>query len=245
MFKAEIKSETFKNLMSVISTVVDEVKMTIHPDVLTMKAIDPMHVAMIDISVDKEAFISYEADDTEIGLDLDKIKSILKLAGPGDTIGMEHNPAQGMLVMTIGNIERRMGLVDSTSLSDPKVPAVELPASVKIRFDQLQKGIRAAESISDSDHIKIKVDTSGFEMSCTGDVDLASLKIPAAEIDMTMEAPVQSSYPLDYFSSIVKVVPSEFVEIQLDNNYPVKLNFEIAEGHAHITYLLAPRIENE
>ncbi len=245
MFKAEIKSETFKNLMSVISTVVDEVKMTIHPDSLTMKAIDPAHVAMIDTVVEKDAFISYEADETEIGLDLDKIRSVLKLAGPNDTICMEHDPDQGLLTMVIGNIERRMALVDTGSLSDPKVPKVDLPASVKVRLDQLQKGIRAAESVSDTDHIKIEVNTEGFELSCSGDTDLASLKVPASELEMSIEGAVHSMYPLDYFSNIVKVIPSEIVEIQLDVDYPVKLLFDLADGHAHITYLLAPRIENE
>ena len=234
MFNAEMKSETFKNLIHIIATVVDEVKMSIHPDSLTMKAIDPSHVAMIDMVVDKDAFISYEADDTEIGLDLDKIKSVLKLAGPGDTIRMSHNPEQGMLTVTIGNIERRMGLVDTGSLSDPKVP-----------LDQLQKGIRAAESISDVDHIKLEVNSEGFELSCAGDTDLASLRVPASELEISADAPAHSMYPLDYFSNIVKVIPSESVEVQLDTDYPVKLLFDIAEGHAHITYLLAPRIENE
>ncbi|MBO4502356.1 MAG: DNA polymerase sliding clamp [Candidatus Methanomethylophilus sp.] len=245
MFNAEMKSETFKNIIHIIATVVDEVKMSIHPDSLTMKAIDPSHVAMIDLMVEKDAFISYEADDTEIGLDLDKIKSVLKLAGPGDTIRMSHNPDQGMLTVTIGNIERRMGLVDTGSLSDPKVPKVDLAVSVKVPLDQLQKGIRAAESISDVDHIKIEVNPDGFELSCAGDTDLASLRVPASELEISAEDSAHSMYPLDYFSNIVKVIPSESVEVQLDTDYPVKLLFDIAEGHAHITYLLAPRIENE
>ena len=245
MFNAEMKSETFKNLIHIIATVVDEVKMSIHPDSLTMKAIDPSHVAMIDLVVDKGAFISYEADETEIGLDLDKIKTVLKLAGPNDTIRMEHDPDQGRLTITIGNIVRRMSVVDTSGMNDPKVPQMELPVSVKIPIDQLQKGIRAAESISD--HIKLMADPNGFELSCEGDMDYASLRVPVSDLEsIVADAPVTSLYPLDYFSNIVKVIPAgTVVDIQLDNDYPVKFLFNLAEGHARVVYFLAPRIENE
>lgn len=246
MFNAELKSETLKGLVYIVSTLVDEVKVTVRPDSIGIKAIDPAHVAMIDISVDKEAFVSYEADETELGLDLDKIKSVLKLAGPGDTIKMVHDPEQGRLTMTIGNIVRRMALVDTGSLNDPKVPQVELPMSAKLSIDQLQKGIRAAESISDADHVKIRIAPAGFELSCSGDTDLASLMVPADELEaLEADDEAQSLYPIDYFSNIIKAISSSSVNVLLDTDLPVKLLFDLADGHAHVTYLLAPRIESE
>lgn len=245
MFKAELKADTLKGLVYIISTLVDETKITINADSISMKAMDPAHVAMMEIVVDKDAFISYEADETEIGLDLDKIKTVLKLAGPSDTIRMEHDPDQGRLTITIGNIVRRMSVVDTSGMNDPKVPQMELPVSVKIPIDQLQKGIRAAESISD--HIKLMADPNGFELSCEGDMDYASLRVPVSDLEsIVVDSPVTSLYPLDYFSNIVKVIPAgTVVEIQLDNDYPVKFLFNLAEGHARVVYFLAPRIENE
>ena len=100
MFKAELKADTLKGLVYIISTLVDETKVAINADTISMKAMDPAHVAMMEIVVDKDAFISYEADETEIGLDLDKIKTVLKLAGPNDTIRMEHDPDQGTITLT-------------------------------------------------------------------------------------------------------------------------------------------------
>ena len=170
---------------------------------------------------------------------------MLKLAGPNDTIRMEHDPDQGRLTITIGNIVRRMSVVDTSGMNDPKVPQMELPVSVKIPIDQLQKGIRAAESISD--HIKLMADPNGFELSCEGDMDYASLRVPVSDLEsIVADAPVTSLYPLDYFSNIVKVIPAgTVVDIQLDNDYPVKFLFNLAEGHARVVYFLAPRIENE
>ncbi|MCQ2079943.1 MAG: DNA polymerase sliding clamp [archaeon] len=246
MFKAEIKADTLKTLVNVISTVVDEVKIAIHPDSLGIRAIDPARVAMINIDVSKEAFVSFEADEGEMGFDLDKIKNIIKLAGPGDTILMEHDPNQGRLSMTIGNIIRRMSLVDTNGMNDPSVPPLELGTKVQINADLLQKGMRATETI-DSDHIKMEADSEGFTLSCDNDLDFASLKVPASELKaLEAQQHVASSYSRDYFSNIVKSIPGNVpVSLQFDPDYPIKLLFELSDGNAHASYLLAPRIEGE
>lgn len=247
MFKVEIKAETFKNLINIVSTVVDEVKLTITPEAVIIKAIDPSHIAMIHVVVDSDAFISYEADDSEIGLDLGKIKSIFKLIGSGDVVAMEHDPDQGRLTIQIGNIVRRMALIETSGLSDPRVPNVELPVSAKLSLDQLQKGIRAAETVADTDnYFQIEIGQDGFELLCSNDVEMASLKVPAAElIEVVAPHTATSQYSLENFSNITKVIPSGAVEVDFDSDLPIKLLFDLADGHAHVTYLLAPRIEKE
>lgn len=122
MFKADLKSDTLKGLVNIISTLIDEVKFTITADGMTLKAVDAAHVAMIEMEVGKGAFESYEAEACEIGLDLDKVKSVLKLAASGDIIKMEQDDTHGRLVFKVGNITRRMNLVDTASMNDPKVP---------------------------------------------------------------------------------------------------------------------------
>jgi proliferating cell nuclear antigen len=53
-------------------------------------------------------------------------------------------------------------------------------------------------------------------------------------------------FPPDYLANIIKAIPSGTkVDIQLDNDYPVKLKFTLANGAAKVDYLLAPRIESE
>ena len=53
-------------------------------------------------------------------------------------------------------------------------------------------------------------------------------------------------FPLDYFSNLIKAMPSDIVvKIELDNDYPAKFNFNVAGDKGRVMYLLAPRIENE
>ncbi|MDR0309524.1 MAG: DNA polymerase sliding clamp [Candidatus Methanoplasma sp.] len=245
MFKAEIKSETLKGLVNIISTLIDEVKFAITPEGMTLKAVDPAHVAMIELNVGAKAFESYAASNMEIGLDLDKVKMVLKLAGPGDIIAMEQDESKGRFIFKIGNITRSMNLVETSSMSDPKVPQLTLSASAVMMVDQLQKGIKAAESISD--HISLRADTEFFELSCRGDTDDASLVLSGPDVE-SLEVPstVHSLFPLDYFSNIVKAIPAGTkVRVELDSDYPVKLVFGLAGGEAKVIYFLAPRIESD
>ena len=163
MFSAELKSDTLKGLVNIISTLIDEVKFTIKPEGMTLKAVDAAHVAMIEMDISKDAFESYSAEDTELGLDLDKVKGVLKLAGSGETIKMEQDDSTGKLVFKVGNITRRMSLIDTTGMNDPKVPQLNLTATIIVPIEELQKGIRAVESISD--HITLKAGPEFFEFS--------------------------------------------------------------------------------
>ena len=244
MFSADLKSDTLKGLVNIISTLIDEVKFTITPEGMTLEAVDAAHVAMIEMEVEKCAFDKYEAEDCEIGLDLDKVKDVLKLAASGDVIGMEQDDTHGRLVFKVGNITRRMNLVDTTTMSDPKVPQLSLTAKISLPVDELQKGIRAADKISD--HITLKAGPGYFDMFCEGDTDSVSLHLDGASVEVDSDSEVCSMFPLDYFSNIIKAIPAgTTVMVELDNDYPVKLVFSLADGNARVNYLLAPRIESE
>jgi len=245
MFKAIIKAETLKSVVYIVSTLVDEAKMTITPEQVTIKAIDPAHIAMLDVAIKAEAFNTYEADEGEIGLDLEKVKAVLKLADGSDEVFLEHDPEQCRLTMRIGVITRRMSLVDTSNMSDPKVPAIDIANHVKLTADVLKKGIKASEDISD--HILITIDPEGFDLTCQGDTDFASMRVGSADvIEVDTPSTVKSMYSLEYFSNIVKVIPDKtVVSVCLNDNYPVKLLFSLAEDNINVVYFLAPRIENE
>ncbi|MDR2866076.1 MAG: proliferating cell nuclear antigen (pcna) [Methanomassiliicoccaceae archaeon] len=246
MFKAEIKSDTLKGLVSVISTLVDEAKFSISEEGVNLKAVDPAHVAMVDLTIGKGAFESFSAGNgTEIGVDLDKMKDMLKLAGPNDIIMMEKDEVQGRLVIKVGNITRRMNLVDTAGMNDPKVPQLSLPVNVEVAISELQRGMKAAESVSD--HIALSADADAFELFCEGDTDSVSLKLPKEKLaSISASSKVRSLFPLDYFSNLVKAIPSDtVVKISLGNDYPVKISFTFANGNGNVGYLLAPRIEND
>lgn len=245
MFEAKVKAEVLKEVVDVVSTLVDEAKFNIGRDSAGVKAVDPAHVAMVDLTLDRSAFDAYKAEEGELGLDMDKMKEILRLARSGDAISLVHDEDKNRLVVTVGNTTRRMSLVDTAGMSDPKVPSLNLPAKLTVRTDELRQGIRASESISD--HIALKASASGFEIVSEGDTDTVSHVVPKELLeDLQCKDAVRSLFPLDYFSNMVKAITTApSVTISLGTDYPVKLEFRIAGGKGEVKYLLAPRIESE
>ncbi len=245
MFKARLKGDVLKEMIKVISTLVDEVKWNITTDGIDLKAVDPAHVAMVDLTLKKDAFEELEASDCELGIDIDKMKEVLSLAKAGDIIDMFHDEEHNKLVVRIENITRNMSLVDTMGMSDPKMPQLNLPATIKLAAAELNQGIKASESISN--HIALVANTEGFELSSQGDTDSVSLKLRKdLLLSLEVSEPVRSLFSLDYFSNMIRSVPSAgVVTLAIGQDYPAKMHFEIAEGNGNVTYLLAPRIEND
>ena len=86
MFQAKLRSDTLKGVVDVVSTLIDEAKFKIGENSIVLKAVDPAHVAMIDLTLGKEAFEQYSASETDLGLDLYKLKEVIRLSKSGDII---------------------------------------------------------------------------------------------------------------------------------------------------------------
>ena len=245
MFDATIKAETLKDVVAVVSTLVDEVKLNISKKGISLKAVDPAHVAMVNLSLHADAFEHLKATECELGLDIDKLKDVLKLALSDDTVTLHHDEERNRLVVGIGNVTRRMSLVDTTGMSDPQVPNLALPAHVTLATADLTRGIRASESVSD--HIVLVSGTDHFELSSEGDTDSVDLRLEKDQlVEIDCKEPVRSLFSLDYFSNMIKSIgAAETVSIHLGTNFPVMIKFKIAGDKGDVTYLLAPRIEND
>ncbi|MCU0852401.1 MAG: proliferating cell nuclear antigen (pcna) [Thermoplasmata archaeon] len=244
MFQAKARADVLKEVVNVVSTLVDEVKFTVNADGLTLRAVDPAHIAMVDLTLGKEAFEDFKADEAEIGIDIDKLNQFLKLARSDDVIDIKHDEDKRRLNIVVGDVTRRMSLIDTTGMSDPKVPSLNLPAKLTVKADDLVQGIKASETVSD--HIALTASPEGFEMTCEGDMDQVNWKKAKKDMEF-LEAPssVRSLFPLEYFANMLKAVPGgSSVTMFLGNDYPVKVEFQIAGGKGEVRYLLAPRIES-
>jgi len=244
MFQAKARADVLKEVVNVVSTLVDEAKFTVNSDGLTIKAVDPAHIAMVDLTLGKDAFEEFKADDAELGIDIDKLSQFLKLARSDDIVDLKHDEDKRRLNIVVGDITRRMSLVDTTGMSDPKVPSLNLPARITVKVDDLVQGIKASETVSD--HIALVASPDGFEMNCEGDLDQVNWKKAKKDLD-ELDAPssVRSLFPLEYFSNMLKAVSGgSSVTMHLGNDYPVKVDFKIAGGKGEVRYLLAPRIES-
>ncbi|MDH7506903.1 MAG: proliferating cell nuclear antigen (pcna) [Candidatus Thermoplasmatota archaeon] len=245
MFNAKVKSDVIKGIIEVTSPLVNEVKFNISKKGISLRAVDPAHVAMVDLQIDEKAFEEYKADDMELGIDMDKLNSIMRLASSGDVVTLEYDEESNKLIIKIGNLVRKMGLIDTAGMPEPKMPNLNLPAKVVLKASELTQGVRASEAVSD--HLALTVNKDNFELFAEGDTDTVNLKLPKdLLIDLNTNSKCKSLFSIDYFSNMIKPVKGDDpITIMIGNDNPIKVEFDIADNKGHVTYLLAPRIESE
>ncbi|HYK93443.1 MAG TPA: DNA polymerase sliding clamp [Thermoplasmata archaeon] len=245
MFKARIRMEVLREMVEVISTLVSEVKLGISKDGIEVKAVDPSHVAMLVLKLNKSAFEEFTGEPTDIGVDVEKMKEVLRLCKPGDILDLQYDGGKNRLVLHVGKVTRHMSIVDPAGITDPKVPNVSPPGVAVVRTEELRQGIRGSESISD--HVTITLEPDSFTLHSEGETDRVDLKLPKESLKrLEAKETVKSMYPLDFFSNMVKsITSSEEVTLHVGNEYPLKIEFQVSGGKGEGRFLLAPRVEED
>ena len=246
MFKAVINAEVFKDAIEAVSTLVDEAKFKLTKDGISVRAVDPANVAMVAFDLNAKAFETFEASDSEIGVDLVRLMDILGMASKDDKIELNLNEETRKLEIRTGGLAYTLSLLDPTSIrKEPKVPNLELPAKITLNGTELKRAVKAAEKVSD--HMALGVKDKTFFVEAEGDLDKVRLEIPQSSlVSLQATGDVRSLFSLDYLNDLSKSLgKAERVSIDLGTDYPVKFTFNIAGGNGTVTYLLAPRIESE
>ena len=157
MFKAVISAEKLKDSIESISTLVDEARFRLTANGISVRAVDPANVAMVSFDLAKDAFDSFEATEGEIGIDLTKLNGIMEMADKNDNIELELDEASHKLIVRMRGLSYTMSLLDPSSIrKEPKVPALDLPARIVIKGEDLRRAIKAAEKVSDYMSMGIK-----------------------------------------------------------------------------------------
>ncbi|MDI6859191.1 MAG: DNA polymerase sliding clamp [Methanocellales archaeon] len=246
VFRAVIDADVLKNSIEAISTLVDEATFKLSPGGISLKAVDPANVAMVSFELTSDAFDSYESTEGEIGLDLLKLVDVLGMADRSDNVGLELNETTHKLTITMRGLSYTLSLLDPSSIrKEPKVPSLDLPARVTLNGNELRRAVKAAEKVSD--HMALGVDGDIFFMEAKGDTDQVRLELAKDElIHLEASGPARSLFSLDYLSDMSKALGKvNEITVCLGKDYPIKIDFMMADGKGKVGYLLAPRIESE
>jgi proliferating cell nuclear antigen len=247
MFKAIVSADTLRTTIDSVGVLVDECKIHLEEDGLSIKAVDPANVGMVDLELAAEAFESYEADGGVIGVNLDRLDSIAGMANSDQLVEMELDEETRKLHIQIDGLEYTLALIDPDSIrQEPDIPDLDLPANVVIEGADIDRAVTAADMVSD--HIALGVDEGDelFYVDAEGDTDDVHLELTREDlIDLTV-GPAHSLFSLDYLKDMNKAIPNDGeVSVELGEEFPVKLHFETAEGLGEVSYMLAPRIQSD
>ncbi len=247
MFKAIVSAETLQETLDSVSVLVDECKIRLEETEVSIRAVDPANVGMVDLTLDADAFESYQADGGIIGVDLTRLENIAGMADKGQLVELELDEQTRKLEIRIDGLEYTLALIDPDSIrQEPDIPDLDLPAEISLAGGEIDRAVTAAEMVSDHIALGVDAETEVFYVDAEGDTDDVHVEMTADDLIGLESGPAHSLFSLDYLADMNKAIPKDAeVTVELGEEFPVKMHFNIAEGNGRVTYMLAPRIQND
>jgi proliferating cell nuclear antigen len=271
--RAAASAEDVKHLFEPVARLVDECRVHLSSSGVEIRAADPANVAMVDLQADPELFHSFQASEGTLGIPLERLLSVLKMADSDSSLVEFHLDYETRkLLVVVDGVEYSMALLDPQSIrKEPDIPDFEPPASGELGASVLKQGIKATDMVGDSCRLRANRAKESLMISADGDTDSVEYKLGPTDdglesfaMDDTWQPPsedsdepstdgrpdglsdeaVQSSFSLDYLKDMRPVLPNDGnLEFTLGDNLPLDLAFSLADGSVDVKYLLAPRIQ--
>ena len=245
-FQAAIMGGDIKQFVGTLRAIVDEAKFNVGPNGIRVRAVDPANVAMDDGVLSAGAFESYDASNGVLGINLERLDEVLKLANKGDLVEFSFNTNTFKLVIHIDGIEFTMACIDPDSIRmEPEIPDMDLPASFTVDEAQISRGVKAADMVSD--HIQLRCDETeqAVYMEADGDTDDVCLELAEEEYIAITAVDAKALFSLDYLKDISRKFPKGAeISITFGTDFPMMIEYEFADGECEITSMIAPRIRS-
>lgn len=245
MLNVTARQELMRTIVETLGVVVEEARLDFGEDGLSVRVVDPSHVAMIKMDVDSAAFETWEVDETKLGLEMRKLKDILSLATADDMVELAYNDESGQATINIGRIDLKLRPLDNTTLNPPNVPSLELPCGVTIAGSDFGQALRAARQVGDL--VNLSVTDSTFSVNVNGSTDSVHVEFSKDElVAIDCSEAARSQYSLTYLIPMTKIMQGiANVNLRFGENFPLMITFDFADGAGHVEYFLAPRVEGD
>jgi len=235
--------KSFKSSIEAIASLVDEGTIMVNETGISVKAMDPSQIAMVDLSMPAKMFEEYKVDkdkEQNFGVNFLELSKIVKRLKPEDKIEMRFDSK--LKITFIGKTTRKFDLNFLEASPQPKAPKIEYPSEIKIGSSVIQDVIKDIELVSSK--MTIKITKEEVSMLSEGDMSSAAIKISEDNL-MSKETKEDSiaTFSLEYLKNLFSAADAQtIVSIKLKTDAPLCVNYTI--GDANVVYYLAPRIES-
>ncbi len=236
-----------KDSISIISDLVSEGSFKVTSDAIELVAMDPANVAMVIFKLFSSAFAEYQVDKpTELAINLNNLKQILRRAGTADTLTLETDANK--LKITLRGVTKRtfsLPIIDMES-KEQRIPELRFGASIKAPAQVLNSAVEDVDIVGES--VSFGVEQDIFTVAAEGDLSKAHIEIKKDEnttINMHDPAAFRSKYSIEYLKKMIAGSKlSDEVLIQFNKDYPLRLDYKDVDK-VSLTFILAPRVEND
>lgn len=236
-----------KDSVSIISELVNEASFKINSNAIELVAMDPANVAMVVFKLLSSAFVEYQVEeDTDLAINLNNLKQILKRAKPTDTLSLELD--DGKLKIQLKGTSTRTFFLPIIDLEEreQRVPDLTFPLTVKTKTQLLNDAIDDVDVVAES--VNFLVDPTSFTVLAEGDLSKAKVEMPSDQDTVIVSDnpdTVRAKYSIEYLKKMISAAKlSNDVTLQFNKDYPLKLEYKSVDK-VFLSFILAPRVEND
>lgn len=239
-------AKEFADLIDTASNLIDEAAFKIAEEGISMRAMDPSRVVLLDLNLPTSIFSKYDLDGEEtVGVNMDHFKKVLK-RGKGKDILVLRKGEENFLEITLEGTAKRTFRLPLIEVEELELDLPELPFTVKavILGEVLKEAVKDASLVSDS--IKFIAKENEFVMRAEGETQEVEIKLTLEDeglLDLNVEEETKSAYGVSYLADMAKGIgKADEVVLRFGNEMPLQMDYPIRD-EGRLTFLLAPRVE--
>ena len=239
----------WRAVAAAVKTLVEEATFEATSEALIFRAMDPSHIALVDLGWPNIAFEKYECDKPfKFSV---RVEDFVKLIGRSDSkdsveISSTEDDALIFKLMNGYKREYKVHLIESTTGTAP-LPKLDFDVKIHMSKNVFEKILSDIAVVADQ--VTIQSSKEAISFSGKSDVGQASVQLERGgadvlEMNVTQEA--KATYNVDYLTSISRAVgtAADTITVEYSPKKPIRLNFKLNEQGAQISYYLAPRISD-
>lgn len=247
-----VKSATaneWKAIAAAIKTLVEEATFDANTEGLTFRAMDPSHVALVDLALPNSSWQAYQCDKPfKFSVRVEDLVKLINRADAKDSIEIKESEEDAISV-TFQNGYRReftIHLIESTAASAP-LPKLEFETKATLTKSILEKVLGDMSVVAD----QVTIQTSKDKIAFSGKSDIGKADVGLAKNDadvLKLESSVESraTFSIEYINSILKALGgvADTVDLQYSTKKPLMLSFALNSQGARLLFYLAPRVSD-
>lgn len=243
MLELKTTTEKLLEILNILNAIGDEALFNITELGITSTIVDPANVALVSVEIPSEYFDEYKADEIMIGLDLVKIITNLSATNKNEPVIIHYDSTSQKLNIKTGNYNYNFSLLDPKSIRQIQVPQISMDTTAEVPVQEIQKIIKALSKLEETTVVNISKEKKEISFISSSTTDTAKGTITSDIMTKLPTGSAKTTYSLDYLIDIFKTIKTETVNLEMDTDKPIKINFKLPSS-AIVSFMLAPRIEN-
>ncbi len=251
MFLAKTASSTeWRAVAAAVKTLVEEATFDANSEGITFRAMDPSHVALVDLSWPSSSWAAFECDRPfKFSVRIEDLVKTIGRAETKDAVEISSGEDDSISIKFSNGYKREFNihLIESTAASAP-LPKLEFDTKATVTKAILEKVLGDVSVVSDQVTIAASKDKITFSgKSDVGKAEISLAKNDADVLDLQSDAESKATYSIDYVSGILKALGgvADTVQLEYSSKKPLRLELKLNDQGAKMFYFLAPRVSSD